>query len=343
MRLRRCAFIAVAGAVATSAFDVAAEDPPTPPARLSYERGPGAEQCPGEDELANAVAARLGYVPFRAGAARAVHVRIESVAKALRATLEVRAADGSLEKTRSLSSSTGDCDELGRAVALALSVAIDPMSLTRPPAPSPAPAPTTAPSEPPAQASPVEPPRPAKPPPEPPQSAKPVEDGAAGRVHLRVGVSAFVAIGAAPSAGPGGLAFVGARYGRFSLSVEGRYDGGAKADASAGGDVKAAFRGGSLVLCGHPSVLLLCPLVTLGVLDAQGEGVRDPRDASVLFGSVGARGGVELPLWGPLRLRAHADADVALARKSLDLRGATVWETPPVAALFASGLAAELP
>ena len=43
-----------------------------PEIRFRWELGTGAESCPGEDALRDAVAARLGYFPFTKGADRSL-------------------------------------------------------------------------------------------------------------------------------------------------------------------------------------------------------------------------------------------------------------------------------
>jgi hypothetical protein len=100
-----------------------------PHARLRYDRG--SDSCPDEAALRDAVSARLGYVPFADDAALVIEATIRRTGRGFRGELRVLAADGTLRGERSVASADGDCDELGRALALAISVAIDPLSLTR--------------------------------------------------------------------------------------------------------------------------------------------------------------------------------------------------------------------
>ena len=88
-------------------------------ARLVYERAPGAEMCPESQALEDAVAARLGYFPFRLEAGRAVVVRIERRREALRADVELREPDGRVSGRRQIDTPSADCGELVASLAVA--------------------------------------------------------------------------------------------------------------------------------------------------------------------------------------------------------------------------------
>src|SRR5262249_43222302 len=105
------------------------------PSRLVYVRGEGASTCPNESTLRQAIAARIGFDPFGAGArpsAREVRVIIDRRAGGLTAIVEVRGEDGALEGERSIESSASSCEELASAVVVTVSVALDPSARRAP-------------------------------------------------------------------------------------------------------------------------------------------------------------------------------------------------------------------
>jgi hypothetical protein len=117
-----------------------------PPVRLEYARGAGAEHCPEDAAVRSAVVARLGYDPFRDDAQRTVAAAIEGNKQRLRADVNLRDAAGAVTGTRRLVSDKNDCIELAAAMTLAISIAIDPQSLTRPAPPPPPPTPPAPPT-----------------------------------------------------------------------------------------------------------------------------------------------------------------------------------------------------
>src|SRR5438046_3043269 len=116
-------------------------------ADFSWTKAPGAESCPDEQQVREAVAARLGYQPFESGSATRITAIVEPAA-GLRGTVEV-VREGRAPARRELTSATRECSELAASLELAIAIAIDPHSLARaaepvqtaPPAPPPAPTP----------------------------------------------------------------------------------------------------------------------------------------------------------------------------------------------------------
>jgi hypothetical protein len=86
--------------------------------------------CPDQLQLRSAAVARLGYDPFVANAASTLYATISRTARGLRG--EIRLEDPSRENAgaRQIESISGDCTELGKAMALAISIAIDPLRAT---------------------------------------------------------------------------------------------------------------------------------------------------------------------------------------------------------------------
>jgi len=129
-------------------------------ARLVWARGALAERCVGQLGLEEDVKSRLGYDSLALPPELAIEGVVVRAGTGFRAELVVRDADGKLLGTRQLTSPDADCRALGDAVAVAITVAIDPeVGGTRtaqveeqpgplavaPPVPCPVPAPAPAP------------------------------------------------------------------------------------------------------------------------------------------------------------------------------------------------------
>ena len=184
-----------------------------PTSKLTYVRGPGAEQCPAEPELRAAVAKRVGYDPFFPHADRTVVATIESAPKSrFSAKARVLDVEGRLIGERSLDPMT-DCGEVVQSLALAISVALDDLDAARiektpeetpPPPPPPPPSPTElAPKE-----------HPPVPPPPPEGDAPPI------RVRLSAGTAGVLGVGPAPAFAF--VAGVGVKRAAWSAALEGR-------------------------------------------------------------------------------------------------------------------------
>jgi hypothetical protein len=101
-------------------------------ARLVYVRGNGADDCPAEVDLRLWVMARLGYDPFSPQASRVVISRVEARGDRLVSNLEVIDQGGKPTGQRELKAAPGHCGELARALALSISLAIDPDRASHP-------------------------------------------------------------------------------------------------------------------------------------------------------------------------------------------------------------------
>jgi len=106
-------------------------------ARLVYVRGPGAEQCPGEAAIRAAVSARLGYDPFFAWAHDALFVDVTHTGGAFHVDLKLVDDNNMQRGARSISVKGSDCSGVIDAMALTISLTIDPDSLVRGPEPPP--------------------------------------------------------------------------------------------------------------------------------------------------------------------------------------------------------------
>ncbi|MGZ3454115.1 MAG: hypothetical protein ACXVEF_31195 [Polyangiales bacterium] len=308
-------FAAVAGAPLALA---AAE---RPAAHLEYARKPGAELCADESGTRDAVAARLGYDPFRDDAERRIKVTITHDGKGFHATIE----EGT--RVRKLDSASKDCADLSSSIAVSLATAIDPLGIGA--AASSAPSASTAPSAS-ISAKPTasSPPKPSAAP-----APKPTE------LAFVATVGGHAAFGAAPDLAFGLTTGFAVRIPTFQFGIEGRVDAEARGPGPNGGEVKSSIIGLSFVPCVYQEVLFACAVGTFGALRGAGAGVGSPRKATTFYSAAGVRLGVEIPLAGPIALRIHGDALSTITRTTLFVQDAEAWTTPTVHGIFGLDLA----
>ncbi len=308
----------VVAATVVFARPVHADAPaPPPPARLVYTRGAGAAECPDEAALRASVAARLGYDPFRPDAPRTVVASLARDHDQLRAAVEVRSATGDLLGQRSLTSR--DCGELAGAMTLAISIAVDPLSLTRAPA-TPAP---SAPLAPPPLA------------PEPLAGKPPAEP-----IRPRIALGVAGAFGAVPAPTLAGTVAAGLRFRAFSLDLEGRATLPGSTAVAGGGTVSARGLSVWLVPCFHVRWAFACAVGSVGALQGQGTGTGATTDTTLLFGA-GARLGVDVPIAGVFHAVGYGEVEAPFPRTILRLGTRDGWSTPFLAGAVAAGLMAE--
>jgi hypothetical protein len=296
---------------------------------LTYERGEATGSCPDARAFAAAVAGRLGYEPFQAGAARRVSVVLDRRERTFEARIELVGAGGAPAERR-FTSRAGDCAELAATTELAVAIAIDPF---RAAAPEPPPAEPPPPPRDPVLAAP--PPPPVAPVVVLPPLPRPKPGPPAPPLVAEVAAAVVGGIGSAPTAAVGVEVRIGARRGDLSLALEGRADLPASTTLAAG-DVSASLLVASLVPCAHWRSFAACALATAGVLRAAGHGLVDARQTTDPWVALGVRLAADLPLHGRLSLTAHADAVAPLVETELKVSGAVVWSTPALA--FSAGL-----
>ncbi len=299
-------------------------------ARLRFAGTEGLDTCPSEEDLRGAVVARLGYDPFD-GDETAPLLRIRFVRRDRRfAALITRGEDGDVSRTVERAS----CGELLAPVAIAVSIAIDPLaSPALPDAPAntvPAPPPVVVPAAgPPAAGDAAAAP-----------SSAPAPASSAWR--LRLGLGTHVALGNAPAPSLGLNAGVGGRTGAFSLGVEGRSDLPAST-SSANGKVSAQLLAASLLPCLHRGLLAACGVASAGVVLGEGQGGTAPTRGSSPWLGLGARLGIEVPLGDWLFVRVHGELLAAPLRTTLRIGGIDAWTSPVVNAGIGAGLGAFFP
>lgn len=326
-----------------------AGEPERRQARLDLEIAKSAKGCGDASTLQDGVASRLGYLPFTGDAALAFRVNIQTRGAALEGAIEV-SESGKVVKRRVLKSPSGDCRELTDALAVAISIVIDPLSIGRPVVPPSASSSATAPSAPPSSSAPVvvEPLPPATSatavaPPAPTQVlVAPVQTPE--HTQIRVGLRGQAALGLLPSTSFGGALVVGARRSRWSVGVGGRFDTSISTANGAGAvSVRGSLIAGEATICGHGSPWFLCGLGVLGSLRATGEGVGGLAAKSSIFAGAGARAGFEIPLIRQLSFESHLDVLGALTPVEVVVAGERVWRSAPVSGALGIGLLGILP
>ncbi len=285
-------------------------------ARLSYVRGAGAEQCAEESQLRQSVAEHMGYDPFVEQADHEVVVLLRKRESGLAATVEIRDGQGKLEGKRHLTSAGTGCEELSKAAALAVSIALDPLlqnAAEKPPDPAPSPVvPAPVARERPTTVAPSAPSRPAEP------------------VRVALGGGLMASNGAAPSTSAGLLALARVHQGGWSLGLGGRVDFPAEATASRGG-IRTQLVLGSLIPCLHYDALRACATVSFGALQGTATGVDETTTQTTFYAAAGARLGWGVALSQRLSLEPFAGADATLTPTTLSLNDREEWTSPPVA------------
>ncbi|MBS2014299.1 MAG: hypothetical protein JST00_15540 [Deltaproteobacteria bacterium] len=281
------------------------EAAPRKGARLAWVRGIDAERCVGRIGLEEDVKARLGYDAFALPVELEVEGTIVRAAPSgFRAEILVRDASGKLLGSRQLASREADCRSLGEAVAVAITLAIDPDSeavrgagVEEIPVEAPAP--------------------PAAPLPAPPTPA-PREDRA--HVALTGGAIAGLVPGVAPAIALGVRALVGARV---EIGVGASFVPESKASGAG-----FAIATGTLDACAVPvaeaRALRWCAAVHAGTFEVF---VHAPELAPVEVGTfpwaaLGTGPALAVPLGGRVSLEASVSAVVPLLRRQAFVRGA---------------------
>jgi hypothetical protein len=306
-----------------------------PSAHLIYSVSDATSACPSQEELESAIAARLGYFPFRPDDATRLTIDITRDGSSYRARIELTrpGEDGAL---RELRSETGDCEELGRSLALAASVAIDPMSLTRAPGVPPAPE--------------VETVQPQKDPPSPepdpesgpeqqePPPHRPEREAPPGKpVTWFVRGTGRVSLGLTPELGRGAALAVGARTGRLQLALEPSWDMPTRTSRSGGGTVAGQAWLFNVEMCGLAAWLRYCGVGAAGGYGGRGFDLENTNAKTTFYGAVGPRVMGVFPREAAFQLLLGGTALIALTPTELRLDGREVFTSAPVAALLHLG------
>lgn len=348
---------ALVAAALLGAPTAAAQSNPT--AVLHYTRSDAAESCPDEQRLRDTVAARLGYDPFREAAPMVVRATIARTHHRLRGRIAVTDAAGADVGTREIESSRQDCAEIASAMALAISIVIDPLSLTRPPppptvtAPPPPPPPTPPPAAPPVQC--VAPPSPPVPPPVivvAERRAPPPAPRETPPRTIEAALGAGVTLGHTPDTTAVLAASVGLRWSRVSVALEGSFAFLSHASREGVGDVQATLATGRAVPClrqrfGARVDGAVCGVLALGALSGTATGVDVARPGAALHAAAGGRVAVQVALVANVAVRGRAELLGALTPTDLVIRNGgrdvVVWSTATGALTAAIDVVATFP
>ena len=328
----RLAF-AVALAVCLVSVPARADPPvaaPSSTAQLEYTLTAGAERCPGDQELRDAVSARLGRDPFTPQALHRLTVRLGGVGSQLFGDVYLVDMAGQARGRRFVAPS-GECARLIASITLDVSLALSPLPVApaqadRQPRPMEVRAPARGPWAP--QPSAASTPTRTAPPATSPPRAPPwgVEVSAWG------GVAANVAPNTA-----GGLA-VGVALNKgswWSIGIETRgYFPNSTDEADGASAAVSSFMVGAMP-CARTSTWLPIPVfgclvAAVGALHTEGTGVDVPQEDSDVYVGLGGRVGFEIPLMSRLALRVHGEVAWVPVTWDVRLAGEVVWDTPPV-------------
>ncbi len=307
-----------------------------PQARLLHVREPGADRCPSAEQLRSRVAERLGYDPFRDDAHMTVRAAFRlDERQENRLAAEVEAFDdrSTLLGRRSLASTDETCRDLADSVVLAVTLLLD--APTSNGSNGSAAAPATGPASPPIASGPLREPGAGPPPARPtPAPALPWT--------VSVGLDLVAGVGFAPAPSVGARLTASLRRGPWSVVAGGRFDLPAEGRYAVG-TVETAVRLGELAGCGHLGRGFLCIVGAAGAIAADGTNVLQARRTVGPFGTLGARVGGDLALFGPVALRASADVATLLVRTNITVGPETLFTTPALGGTVGIGLVGRFP
>ena len=297
---------------------------PAPAVRFLYERAASAADCPDKEIVLDAIRARLGFDPFREPPEIVIRASVSRANDALSATITSSEGRGK-DSERRLVSRYADCSELASAMELALSIAIDPLSISReapPPGHAPPPAAVVMVAPPPAPALTIPPPV-AVEPPSPPKFLV-ASRGATGSVKALLSPSVGLLVG------------FGLASEQWSVSLEGRADLPSSRDVG-GGTVKLSALAATIAPCLHHHWFAGCALVSGIALRGSGQNLDSASRVTTSGFALGARAAAEVPSARTWAVRVHLDVTSPLTRTTLKVGGDPFWTSPAVA--VALGLA----
>jgi hypothetical protein len=296
-----------------------------PAARFVYLRGKGTESCPSEADVRQAVEQRLGYDPFFSYAAATMFTEVSAERGRFSVSLKLVDGDGSVRGDRTLHAQ-GKCGELMDAMALTISIAIDPQSVTRQGPPADAPPAEKAVEPEPSTAPPPEPPPESD---EPAPSTPPVLSPEPKRpLVLAIGLGPLASLGSAPALAVGGALAVDAQIGRLVGGIEARADLPASAQAGKLGRVESSLLAGSLFFGLREGLVFAAAVGSIGRIDATSTDVLRARDSAGLFAAAGLRLGIGIPLSDRVEVRIRGDVVANLLRHDLTISGQRASSIP---------------
>ena len=295
-------------------------------ARLVYARTSDAEGCGEEAALRQAVARRLGYDPFVAVSDNTVVAELRGDGSGLSARVFVIERGNLVSGARELSSKSRDCEELRLAVALAISIAIDPDAIERVSTDT-STIDSQAETTPATVVSEVPSPQP------PPVSKLKLVGEISTRVTWRLGLAGTVATGPLPSSNFGFAGAFEVAGSSFTIGIEPRWLLPRKTDTLSSVNAQATtnFVGVTLTPCYRKNAFRSCYFAELGRLTSEGLVSSANRDTT-LWVAQGLRLAYHLGREYGLGVTPKLDGLVAMNRVTMLLNGRTAYETPWVIA-----------
>lgn len=295
--------------------------------------------------MRDAVATRLGYDPFRPIASTTLTAEIRREKGIFRGRVRLVDEAGVERGARDLESRADDCRDLTAAMALSMSIAIDPLSVTRPDRPvgsvsAPPPA-----DEQPAVDDALRADAVAAPPASPPPaadlpSASPSARGEGGDPpRFVLGAGGHVAFGIAPAAAIGFRISTEIATRRYAVALEGRFDLPASSDTAEGGRIRTSLAGGAIVPCVRIPLAWACGVVLVARVAAEAVEVTAPRSDGFLFLGAGARLFGSVPLPQDFGIRIGGDVLAHPVPFELTVNGRSVHRSSAVSALAGIALA----
>jgi hypothetical protein len=312
----RSLVVAVLASIVLAPALTHAEARPRSLARLTYQRGVGAEACMDEAGLRIEVARRSGYDPFTADAPARLTVTVVRQGRQLIGTLQFFDDKGLPGWSRTYPVGADDCETLVSAMGSEISYQFQPSQAVQAPIP---PAPGS--------------PAPAVPAPAPqlvfPDSIHPIPEPFRA-VELSAGAS--VSAGAAPGIAFGATLGAAYRFPVFSLAGELRFTAPASAAVPSipGARISVLAFGGAVLPCVRLAPVYGCAVLSIAEVFGSSSGVDIPGSDSGAYVGAGLRGGVDAPISPRFALRFSLEALGSIRGAHLVLDGSEVWKTSPV-------------
>jgi hypothetical protein len=231
---------------------------------------------------------------------------------------------------------TGRCDELIVAMALTMSLVIDPMSAMRG-----GPPPDAPPSEKPVDLNLANAPRVAgsdEPSPEPPPEAPPPREP----VVVTIGAGPRASIGTAPAPSVGGAIGADLRRGRLVAGLEGRADLPASTNVSLG-TVKSWLLAATVLGGLREGPIFVLGEVSVGRIAASGSDLAVSKDDAALYLAAGARIGAAFGLGDRVEGRVFGEGLGTLVRNTLSISGQEAYQYPVASAGIGAMVAYRFP
>jgi hypothetical protein len=324
-------------------------------AHLVYVRGPGAESCPSEASIRGAVTARLGYDPFFPWAHDTLFVEVTGLRGAFRVELKLIDEGNFQRGVREITVKAVACAGVLDAMALTMSLAIDPASVigassSSAPQVAPAPEPTPPSPAPPLASAPSPDTRSPAPAPSsqggapalsiantpsstPPDSGALAPSSTSRRVQARMALRATGSAGVAPSATVGATALVGLRWRALSVDLEERFDLPSKGSTDLPNvRVVSWLVATSVVPCLHLGPVFGCAVGSVGL-----QTVTWLTTARSIWAAAGGRAGLQLPLSASWTVDGYGEL-LGTVPNDITVGGSSVDKLPAVSGGLGIGI-----